>query len=168
MLVVDFMIIGIIVISVLVGFIRGFFREALSLGSWLLAIWAAWQFAEVVEPWLSEAFTTPSVKLWVARFILFAIVLILGGLITSLVVTVVKKTGLSGTDRTLGMVFGLFRGILLFGLLVIFGDMLKLSQESWWDESKLMPAGTRIADWMSDMLEAGAEYVDIDDLPHGS
>ena len=44
---------------------------------------------------------------------------------------------------------------------------LLVSQESWWDESKLMPAGTRIADWMSDMLEAGAEYVDIDDLPHG-
>ena len=63
------------------------------------------------------------------------------------------------------MVFGLFRGILLFGLLVIFGDMLKLSQESWWDDSKLMPAGIRIANWMSDMLEAGAEYVDIEDLP---
>ncbi len=166
MIVVDYMILGILLASILVGFVRGFFREALSLTSWILAIWVAWEFSGIAEPWLDEVFTTPSVKLWVARFLLFAVVLILGGLITSLVSTLVKKTGLTGTDRTLGMAFGLFRGILLFGLLVIFADTLKLSQESWWEESKLMPIGIGIGDWLSDMLEAGAEYVEeLDEFP---
>lgn len=50
MVIVDYIILTVFLVSVVVGYFRGFFREALSLATWIVAIWLTWQFAWVVEP----------------------------------------------------------------------------------------------------------------------
>ena len=39
MILADYIIIAVVLTSMTFGFIRGFFREALSLGTWIAAIW---------------------------------------------------------------------------------------------------------------------------------
>src|SRR3982751_1909834 len=101
----DYAVIGVITLSGLMSLIRGFVREAISLGAWILAVWAAFHFANtmaaVITPYVkSSALRTP-----IASFILLIAVLLIGGLVNFIIGTLVDKTGLSGTDRVIGMVF---------------------------------------------------------------
>ncbi len=160
MIVADYIIIAVVLTSMMFGFIRGFFREALSLVTWIAAIWIGFQFGDLLEPVLGDLLSSPGARLWVGRIALFTAVLVLGGLVTTLITMIVDKTGLTGVDRSLGMIFGFGRGILALGLLVIVGHLLQLEHESWWDDSALLPFGSQIADWLYDVFDVGVEYLD--------
>ena len=118
----DIAIVLAVLISIVVGFARGFVREAISVAVLLVAVWAAMRFAPVggllVERWV----TSEGLQQWAGRAIIFFGVLVIGGLLGWGVSYLVSKSGLSGTDRVLGMGFGFFRGALLMGLLVIGGE----------------------------------------------
>jgi membrane protein required for colicin V production len=51
----------------------------------------------------------------------------------------VEKTGFSGTDRTLGAVFGILRGVLVVALVVILAALTPIPQDPWWKQSYLLP-----------------------------
>ena len=52
----------------------------------------------------------------------------------------VSSTGLSGTDKTLGLVFGVFRGFLIIlAIVIILPELVPVSSDQWWTESKLIP-----------------------------
>ncbi|MEA3275346.1 MAG: CvpA family protein [Pseudomonadota bacterium] len=135
---VDYVIIGVIVLSALIGLARGFIREVLSLAVWLGAVFIAWvYFGELsvhLAPWIS----TPSVRLGAAFLILVFAVLIVGAIIGHLLTYLVEKTGLTGTDRVLGVVFGGARGAVLVAMLVFLGALTPLPEDSWWEESMLI------------------------------
>jgi len=57
----------------------------------------------------------------------------------------VRLSIFSGTDRFLGLMFGLARGVLLLGVFVILGQLLRLDGERWWRQSLLMPYGESVA-----------------------
>jgi len=145
MLPVDYLIIGVVLISTLVGVYRGFFPEVLALLSWILGIWVAWEYAPMLEPRLADKIPSPVLSLWIARFALFAGVLIAGGLLTELVSLAIERAQLTGTNRMLGLLFGFVRGLVAVGVLTIFAQILELPHESWWRESKLIPYGEHIA-----------------------
>jgi len=145
MLPVDYLIIGVVLISTLVGVYRGFFPEVLALLSWILGIWVAWEYAPMLEPRLADKIPSPVLSLWIARFALFAGVLIAGGLLTELVSLAIERAHLTGTNRMLGLLFGFVRGLVAVGVLTIFAQILELPHESWWRESKLIPYGEHIA-----------------------
>ncbi|MEM9387371.1 MAG: CvpA family protein [Pseudomonadota bacterium] len=145
MIFVDNIIIAVIAISVLIGLFRGFVPEVMSIVVWVAAVFLSWQYADLVAVRLEQHIDSPALLTWLSRAITFAGVLITGGVTTSLVSLLVEKTGLSGTDRVLGMAFGFARGVLVVGVLVIFANALELQQESWWDESVLIPYGERVA-----------------------
>jgi membrane protein required for colicin V production len=145
MLPVDYLIIGVVLISTLVGVYRGFFPEVLALLSWILGIWVAWEYAPMLEPRLADKIPSPVLSLWIARFALFVGVLIVGGLLTELVSLAIERARLTGTNRILGLVFGFMRGLVAVGVLTIFAQILELPHESWWRESKLIPYGEHIA-----------------------
>ena len=86
---------------------RGFFREALSLASWVLALWLALEFGQVFVPVFSEILPSPALQIWAARLMTFVLVVVAGAVVNRLIGMAVRKTGLSGTDRVLGMGFGL-------------------------------------------------------------
>lgn len=132
---VDLAIIGIIALSALVGFTRGLLREVLSFVVWLGAVFISWTYfkdlAVELTPWISS----PSVRLGAAFLILVFAMLVLGAILGHLLSLVVDKTGLTGTDRVLGVVFGTARGAILVAMLVFLGALTPLPEDDWWQES---------------------------------
>jgi len=149
---VDYVIIGIIALSAIIGLARGLIREVIALAVWVLALLAAWMFyvplAEQLSPWIA----TPSVRMGAAVLILVLGVLIAGALVAYLLSVLVEKTGLTGTDRLLGMVFGAARGAVLVALMVFLGTLTPVASDPWWSESSLLPKFQLLADLMLDLV----------------
>jgi membrane protein required for colicin V production len=148
----DYSIIAVIAISALISLARGFVKEAMSLGVWVLAFWVSWSFFRDLAPRLADWIDTPSVQLGVAFAILMVVVLMVGGLITFLVSKLVEHTGLSGSDRLIGMVFGAARGVLLVAALVLLAGLTPFPNDPWWQESILPPYFEELALWLRDLL----------------
>jgi len=136
---IDYAILGIVGISGVISLMRGFIREALSLAGWIAAFWAALAFSGVVAMWLEGYVSVPSVRVGIAFAGIFFGVLLLGGIVLRLAGLVVEKTGMSGTDRTLGIVFGVLRGIMITALLVLLAGLTALPRDPWWSQSVLLP-----------------------------
>jgi membrane protein required for colicin V production len=160
----DYLIIFICVASGAFGFWRGFAKEALSLVSWLAAIWLAWRFTWVVEPMLGEWTAAPELKIWAARAIIFIVVLVIGGLVAWFVRALVRHTGLSSTDRTLGGVFGVARGVLIVGLGAIALQLAGLEQNAWWQGAKLKPFSDQVAEGIRYYAELGGRILEEQEL----
>ncbi len=165
MLVVDYLIIAIVLISAVLGFFRGFFREAWSVLSWVVAIWAAWRFSGIIEPYIGEAISSEVLRVWLGGIIVFAVVLVLGGLLSGLVGMLFSRAGSSGTDRMLGVVFGLARGVLIVGVLALAGEFLQLPKEPWWGNSTLIPHAQRAGSMVKHLAGIGMEYLDTGEIP---
>ncbi len=149
---VDYVIIGIIVLSAVIGLARGLIREVLALGVWIAALLAAWFFyrpvAEQLTPWLA----TPSLRMGTAVVLVVLGVLIVGAVIGWALSLLVERTGLTGTDRLLGLVFGAGRGAVVVGLLVFLASLTPVVQDPWWSESDLLPRFQLLADAMLDLI----------------
>jgi membrane protein required for colicin V production len=64
----------------------------------------------------------------------------------------VTKTGLAGTDRLLGVVFGVARGAFIVAILVLFAGLTPMPQDAWWHDSRLLGYFQEFALWMRDYL----------------
>ena len=140
------------------GVWRGFMKEVLSLMTWLAAIWLSWRFTWVIEPILGEWVAAPELKLWLARSIIFIVILAVGGILSWFVRKLLLHPVLSGTDRLLGAIFGLGRGVIVLGLAVILLRFLGLEEDSRWQEARLNPYGDRIAESILYYAEYGTRY----------
>lgn len=148
----DYAILGVLGLSVLVSLLRGFVREALSLAVWVAAFWAAFTFADPVAFRLENWVDLPSARLILAFALIFLVVLGVGGFINYLVGQLVDKTGLSGTDRLVGVVFGGARGVALVTAAVMLAGLTPLPRDPWWQKSRLLPGFERMAVWASGYL----------------
>jgi len=156
---VDYVVLGIIGLSALISLVRGFVRETVSLLVWIGAFVVAWSYFRELATYLAEWITTPSIQLGAAFILLLLAVLILGGLLGFLVGQLVDKTGLTGTDRLLGMLFGAARGAILVAILVLLAGLTPLPQEHWWAQSLLIPHFQQLALWLLSLLPPEvAEY----------
>ncbi|HGG59504.1 MAG TPA: CvpA family protein [Gammaproteobacteria bacterium] len=149
---VDIVVLGIIVLSVIIGLFRGLIREALSLATWVLAIWAGLTFADTVAGLLPFNLGSQTIQSVVAFAIIFVVILIAGSIINYLAGRLIDSTGLSGTDRMLGLVFGVLRGGLLIAILVLLASLTNMPNEQWWRDSLTLPYFHDIADWLKDYL----------------
>ena len=157
---VDYAILLLGLLSILIGVWRGFMTEALSLLTLLAAIGLAWLIAPSVEPHLGDWASSGEVRLWAARFIIFVVVLALGGLAQWLARKLVRGTGLSGVDRTLGAIFGFLRAAVVLGLTVMVLQFAELDQESWWRDARLRPYAERAAEAVKYYAELGTRYLE--------
>jgi membrane protein required for colicin V production len=148
-----------VLVSVIVGFARGFVKEAMSVASLLIAIWAAFNFgphaATLSENWFSSA----AMQLWFGRILVFVVILALGGLLGWGIAKLVRLSVLSGTDRALGMAFGLCRGIVLVAVFIIGGQLASFDQDNWWRQSRFIPHISVVADWLRVMAPKGMELL---------
>jgi len=148
----DYVIVGIVLASALVSMWRGFVREALSLAAWIAAFWIALAFSEPLAAGLSRWIATPSVRLAVAFGALFLGTLLAGGLLNWAAGRLVDRTGLTGTDRMVGVLFGVARGVAVVAVLVLLAGLTPLPQDPWWSESALLGHFERLALWMRGLL----------------
>ncbi len=143
----DWVILGIVTLSTAVSVVRGFVKEALSLVSWALAFIIARMFYVNLATLLESLISAPSIRLLVAFAILFVATLIIGALLNHLISALVKTTGLSGTDRVLGTVFGLVRGVILVVVVVALLRLTPVTQDAWWSDSSLIPHFEKLEAW---------------------
>ena len=151
---VDYAILAIIGISALISVLRGFVREALSLIGWIIAFWVALTFTQPVADLLVDRITVPSVRLAAAFFALFMGCLLVVGIVNFLAGKLIESTGLSGTDRMLGVVFGVARGAVVVCILVLLAGLTAVPQDPWWQQSVLMKHFERAAIEIRGLLPA--------------
>ena len=157
---VDYTIIGLILISSVIGLLRGLIREAFSLVIWVVAIWIGLTFSREFSGFLEGVIEYPSARIAVAFAALFFITLILGALISYLLGELVKKTGLTGSDRFAGMIFGIARGLVVVAIIIMLAGLTPLPEDSWWKESVLIPPFQALAVWLREHIPSGmAGYV---------
>lgn len=149
---VDWLIVGIIALSAAISLIRGFMVEALSIVIWVAALWAAFQFTGPFAYTFLGGIELPSVRLAVAALILIIAILALGSMLSWLLGRLVRSTGLSGTDRLLGALFGIMRGSLTVIALVAVASWTPVCQDPWWRQSQLIPSVEALAIYARDFL----------------
>jgi membrane protein required for colicin V production len=152
----DYLVIAAVVLSAVVGAVRGFLRESIALGTWLVALFVAWHFSDMIEPHLGGLLGASYVRPWAARVIIVALILLVGAGLGALIGHYVRLSIFSGMDRFLGLVFGAARGVVLIGVFVILGQLLKLDGEIWWRHSVLLPYGDAVASGLRVLVGAGS------------
>jgi membrane protein required for colicin V production len=161
----DVLILLVLLGSTFIGLLRGFVREAASLVFWIAAIWAAWKFGFEVEPHLGGLLADPSIAPWVGRLVVLVVVLLIGWVIGMLLSYLTRSLGLGPLDRVIGLLFGIVRGVVLVGLIVIGAELLHLNREEWWNRSKLIPYGETAGDWLRAMVgERGEPWANLERL----
>lgn len=152
---VDYIIIGVVLLSALIGLFRGFVKEAFSLGTWVVAFLVALRFSQPFSLNLLEYIDVPSVRVAAAFIILMIVTLILGAMLSFLVSQLVEKTGLTGTDRFAGFLFGVARGVVVMSVLVLLAGLTPLPQDPWWVESTLIPPFQELSVWLRSHIPEG-------------
>lgn len=145
---VDYIIPAIIAVSALFSLMRGFVREALSLIGWVLAFGIALRFAHSLAELFLSSITIPSLRIVVAFTILFVLTLLLSTLINHLAGHLIHRTGLTGTDRMIGMVFGVVRGGIVVSILVLLAGLTTMPQDPWWGDSLMIGHFEQLAVWL--------------------
>lgn len=133
----DIVLSGIIALSAVIGLMRGLVRELLSLVVWVLAFVVALAYAPSLAPSLSGVASEPAVRHVVAVVVLFVAALVVGGFAQWLLHKLIETTGLSGTDRLLGLVFGALRGVVVCVVALV--ALKPFARDYvWWQSSALV------------------------------
>lgn len=133
---VDLAIIAIIGLSVLTGLFRGFVKELVALCVWALAIWLGIHYSASLDPWLQPYIQEKSARTAVAFILILFGTLLVGGIINAILGFILKQSGLSGTDRTLGMGFGFLRGVFIVALIMVAVKMTSFPYEEYAKNSR--------------------------------
>lgn len=121
---VDLAVLGVLVVSAFLAFLRGLVREVLGIGAWVGAVMAAIatlpMAREVARKWITEpAWIDP-----VSFLAVFLVTLIVLSLAARMIGGMVRGSALGGVDRSLGLVFGLARGAALVIVAYIVGGLV--------------------------------------------
>ncbi len=152
---IDFVILAILLLSSLISLMRGFVREAMSLIAWIVAVWVAVKFAPSTAAMLVDQITISPLRHGIAFIILFLITLVSLGVINFLIGYIIKRSGLSSTDRLLGLFFGLLRGAIVVTILVFLGSITPLAQNAWWRDSVFIGVFQYVASWLWTFMPPG-------------
>ncbi|MBK7541087.1 MAG: CvpA family protein [Candidatus Competibacteraceae bacterium] len=156
----DYLIVIIVALSMLIGLWRGLLREVISLATWIAAFAIAFLFSADGAALLTPYIDIPPLRVAAAFGGLFLATLLLGGLLGILASYLVDYTGLNGTDRLLGMLFGFGRGAAVIVLLVLAAGVTPLPRDAWWQQAHLLGHFQNSALWLRGFLPPEiAQYV---------
>jgi len=156
----DYAVIGIMLVSLLLGLWRGLVYEVLSLLGWPLAFVLSRMFAADIEPLLPISLEAARVAL--AYALVFIAALIVWGMLVWLFAKLIKAVGLGVLDSVLGGVFGLLRGMLVILALVWLAGMSDLPDQPLWREAQFSRVAEDVAMqtkvWLPDNIAERIHY----------
>ncbi|MDR2164786.1 MAG: CvpA family protein [Zoogloeaceae bacterium] len=135
----DYGVIAIVGASLLLGLWRGVVGELIALAAWVLAFFAARAFGPEAGASFFTGIADSTLRLLAGYVAVFAGVLVLMALGRLAVSSMVRALGLSASDRLLGVLFGMARGLLITLALVALGGMTSLPRQDWWARAQLAP-----------------------------
>jgi len=149
---IDYLLLALVAGSCIAGVMRGLLREVISLVTWITAVLVAWNYGGLIEAHLGGALTNNVMRPWVARALIFVVVVMAGTAIALVVAHLVRLSLFSGVDRALGALFGLLRGLVMCGLLVMLCQSMRLDVEPSFRESLLVPYAEHAANLLRGMV----------------
>lgn len=148
---VDYGIIGIIAVSAIFGFLRGFVRESMSLMTWILAGVLGTLYCEEVGA-LFTSISMVGIRLLLAFILIVLTTLIVGGIVSHLLSKLIKSTKFSITDRIIGILFGLARGVVVIAIVVLMVKPSIISKKEIWKSSMLVSQFEPVSLWIKAQL----------------
>lgn len=141
----DFMVIGVVGLSTVFAFMRGFVRVFVSLAAWVVGVVAALRYSEFVGGKLPDFGEVPATRYVLAFALILVALLIVGALAGFVLSRLVRAVGLGFLDRALGAIFGFARGLLIAVILVLFAGLTTAPKMVWWQNSLTGPELTTAA-----------------------
>lgn len=152
----DLVILGIIGLSALISLIRGFVKESISLVTWVVAGIVAFRYFSPMADLLEAFVEAPTIREVSAFGILFVSTLIIGAIANFIMAQLVSSTGLSGTDKALGVVFGAARGVLIVTMVVLLASLTPMPDTPWWQDSASIGIFQNLAGWVKEIIPPDA------------
>jgi membrane protein required for colicin V production len=128
----DYIVFGIVGLSMLIGFMRGIVREVFALAVWVVAFVLARTFAVKLLPYMPASIDTPSLRMMSAFLATFVLAFIAMMIVSAIITSLLKRIGMGSADRGLGVVFGFMRGMAIVLIAVLVGGMTTLPREPSW------------------------------------
>lgn len=149
---IDNVIIAAVIVSALVGWMRGIVRELLSLVMWIVALLFAWLLHRDVADLLATQFAQPSLRIAIAFIGIMFIGLIIGAILTKIATALMTKVGLTRINHAIGLLFGMLRGLMIVAMLVFLAALTPLPTATWWQESSFINHFQIAANWLIDQI----------------
>ncbi len=138
-------------LSILLGVLRGFAKEAMSLITWIAAITLSALYTEKVSLWFS-GISIVGARLMLAFVLIVLTTLIIGGIISHLIGKLISNAKFNLPDRLMGSFFGCGRGLLVIAILILFLGPTQLAQRPFWKDSQLIPELMPLTHWLKEKL----------------
>jgi membrane protein required for colicin V production len=135
----DWVVLGVVGASVVLGLWRGVVSEILALAAWVAAFFAARHFGGEAGGLLARWIADPAAAAMAGFVGVFIAVLVVFAVIRQLLSFLLRAVGLGVLDRLLGSVFGVARGLVLVLAGVLLAGMTAMPKESWWRGAVLAP-----------------------------
>lgn len=145
---IDYVVIGLLALSMGMGIFRGFVKEVISLIAWIAAFTVATLYAlpfaalftssAAHAPGTSATDSVSTMAVVISYLALFAGVLILGSIIKFIVNYAVEGRGISVTNRLLGALLGIVRGAVVVLLVMFFVSLTAMANGALWKESVMV------------------------------
>jgi membrane protein required for colicin V production len=155
MTVFDYAFLSILGLSAILGLWRGLVSEILGLAAWILALIVAANYADAAALRFENMIADPRWRMVAAFALILFTVLLLVSLVKIFLRRLLRIVGLGATDRFLGTLFGVVRGLVIALVAVWGGGLIGMSHEPWWEHSLFAPplekAVGRIEPWLPDV-----------------
>jgi membrane protein required for colicin V production len=150
----DFILIGVMLVSALLAMIRGFMREILSIAAWVIAAVATLYAYSRLLPFAKTYFNNDIIAAAAVIGGTFLGTLLIVSIITVRFSDMVLDSRVGALDRTLGFLFGLARGLIIVVVAFLFFAWLvpPRTQPSWVANAKSRVVLQSTGDWLISML----------------
>lgn len=166
---IDLAILGIIGLSVVTGLFRGFVKELISLCVWILAFWLAYNYSSNAASILPGVISDPKVRIGVAAVCILIVTLIAGGIFNGLLSFIVTRSGLSSSDRLLGMGFGFVRGVFIVAIIILGAKLMFVPTHQRSQQSVLYAKFEPLVNWLEGQMPDFVKRVgQFDPLQHAT
>ena len=148
----DIAIVVIILITALIGFMRGIVWMGIFLATWAAAILLAIKYKDALAQELPIKLSSEIAQTGLAALLIFLGVLIAGAIINFLFSKAVAAVGLGAFDRILGTGLGIVLGALAITLLTMLLSLTELPNQDAWGKSLLIPKFQEASAWLQTLI----------------